>query len=201
MDLEFAQMLWKRDEGTHRFSIDEASLHRLVKGQNTSLARQARHRDWAELTVGVLVGLGCLYEGAFDLPGTIRWDWIALGVACWLVSGVFVRERIKSRATAPLESDSIRGSLEKSRDAVDHQIGLLTRVLWWYGLPIMIPLTVVVVGFEGFLERFRTAYIAACVALLVVIVHINCRHVRKNLVPERASIERLLKEVEGNGTV
>ena len=103
------------------------------------------------------------------------------------------------RVPPPLASDSIRESLEKSLHAVDHQIGLLKRVLWWYALPIVIPLTVVAVGFEGFLERFRTAYIVVCVALLVVIVYINRRHVRKNLVPERASIERLLKEVEGNG--
>ena len=197
MNVDDAQLLWKRDEVSKRFSVDEADLHRLVHQRSRRFARLVRFRDWLELLVGMACGL-FFTVAAFDARSgsrSLTWEWLLLGLACFYVSGMFARERFIARSVEPSGSDAMRQSLQKSLDAIERQILLMRNIVWWYLLPIFVPLMIVFFRADGF-ERIRTFLVVLCVALFGAIAWGNRKFVEKKLVPRRDWTRQLLEEME-----
>jgi hypothetical protein len=81
--------------------------------------------------------------------------------------------------------------------ALDHQIGLLRRIFWWYCLPVLVPLLLVALRVDRF-AAFRYQYVAAVLGVMAAIVIAN-RWIAAKLAAQRRVAAHLLEEVEGNG--
>jgi hypothetical protein len=86
---------------------------------------------------------------------------------------------------------------------VEHQIWLLRNVLWWYLLPLMVPVFVFI-GHVAWLERddgwesvFEAVPAVAVVVLVTVVIYwVNQLAVRKVLAPRRDELRNLLASLK-----
>ncbi|HEV2095729.1 MAG TPA: hypothetical protein VGQ82_04435, partial [Chthoniobacterales bacterium] len=109
------------------------------------------------------------------------------------------------RKRPPLKSSrSLTDHLRESIASVQHQIGLLGSVLWWYLAPLALSWMLV------FVDRVRSARLLAgaysgpellfsaafAVAIFVGVWKLNERAVRKDLEPRLRELEKTLTELE-----
>ncbi len=199
MDLEYLNTIWQKDGATNRFSIDADSLHDLIRKRSTRFERRIRVRDWIELVGGLLLGGFFVFSALFALPNdtgrpwTDHWDYLLLGVGCWIISLSFMRLRRKAADHAPDATDTIRGTLEKNRDSLRHQIQLLRSLWWWYCLPVALPLAIVVV--RSFPPEMRGWYSLTCIVIFAAIILVNRWYADKRLKPRLDSVNKLIEEV------
>lgn len=198
-DFDTMQLLWQQDPGTGRFSIDADSMHREILKQSKRFDSQVRFRDYLEGTLGFLIAIffavvPVLMRGA--APWYADWAWFALSAGCLFVACAFVYQRRQAQQWTTDDSQPISTSLRNSRDHLEHQIYLLRNVLWWYCLPIELPLVLVAFTSPMF-EGFRVAYTLASLAFMGGIVAYNLWHVRHNLMPQRDAVTHLLQSTEG----
>jgi hypothetical protein len=70
------------------------------------------------------------------------WTWyLAMPGIAW-VAGFLVVDRMRHKPRAPQPGEPLRECGGRSLDQVEHQIWLLRNVLWWYLLPLMVPVVV-----------------------------------------------------------
>ncbi len=194
-DFDTMQLLWQQDPGTGRFSIDADSMHKEILKQSKRFHSQVRFRDYMEGTLGFLIATffavaPILLRGS--APWYADWAWFVLSGGCLLVACAFVYQRRQARQWKTDDSQPIRTTLLNARDHLDHQIHALKNVLWWYCLPIELPLLLVTFTSPMF-EGFRVTYALATLVFMVGIVAYNLWHVRRNLMPQRDAVVHLLE--------
>ena len=199
MDLEYLSGLWQQDDGGNRYSIAADDLHESIRRSVHRLERRIRWRDWRELACLVLFGGVFFYTAFITMPKKLdthwleHWDWIFLGVCCWGLGGVFMRERRGAHKFLPRISDDVRTTLEKQSDSLRHQIKLMNRVGVWYILPFLVPWTLVVV--RSFPTSWQWPYFVAGLCTFGLIILWNRWYAGYRLTPRLQANEQLLKEV------
>jgi hypothetical protein len=153
-------------------------------------------RDVLEVGVAALLLPYWFYAGiAHDLPWT--W-WLAVPGLLW-VGGFIVVDRIRHKQKPSEPGEPLLQSAQESLRQVEHQMWLLRNVLWWYLLPLGLPILAFfaqstwrtadswseALGFGGFSFAF-------VIGLYWFIYHINQVAVRKTLEPQRQELRSLL---------
>ena len=197
-DFDTMQLLWQQDTGTNRFSIDAESMHKELLRQGKQFNKQIRFRDNLEGILGLVIAL--FFAATPFLPNTEgpwvdHWEWFVLSAGCLFVAITFAIQRRRAKQWEIHADHSILETLKNSRDHLNHQIKLLRNILWWYCLPIEIPLLLVTFTSPMF-EGFRVSYSLITLAFMVGVVAYNWWHVRRNLIPKRDSLLQLLQDTE-----
>jgi hypothetical protein len=128
--------LWQTQPATG--SWDEA----VFETQRRRLASRLARRDWLEAGTGLFVAV------MFSLPpllaGAAAWPaWIAVALVLG-VTAVFIRERRRARHSTPAPEAPLLTRLEAEICELEHQRRLLRNVAWWYLLPLMVAVALLV---------------------------------------------------------
>lgn len=164
-----------------------------IRERSAEFDRRIRRRDLGE---GVVAAAMVLLFG-YELLTIDTWLG-RLGAAVLIAASVFVvwwmrRARLDGRSTdldAPV-ADRLRAQ----RERVSTQIRLLETVAWWYLAPLGLGVALFAFGL-GVPLRFSGLMVAGLVVLYLLIWRINQRAVRRDLVPRRDRLDRLLEQID-----
>jgi CubicO group peptidase (beta-lactamase class C family) len=201
MNFEDFQKSWQSQDGDKRISIKADVLLSEVRRNQQQFHHTILRRDLIEVGVAAVLVPIFTYWGWKG-----QWTSYLVAFACFVVGAYFLVNRWRQRKKTPDLHGSLKDCATTSLAEVNHQIYLLKNVLWWYLLPIYVP----IVMFFG-----ETAWrkggpvganiIAALTTVFMVgfttvtyagIYWLNQRAVKKNLEPRRRELEKLLEELE-----
>lgn len=169
--------------------------------QRRRLARTLARRDWLE--AGVSFGVAAFFAAILSLLGRAAapaWGAVAILV---VMGAVFVRERRRARALAPAPDAPLRQRIEAEIAELEHQRRILGSVLWWYVLPFVAVVALLLWGAHAALPGPVTpeawlrmaGFGALCVAVGGVVVWLNRFAVRRDIEPQLRDLERLRAEL------
>ena len=187
-----------------------ADLVRRIVERDRMLRRRVAIRDFIEMGVAICMASAFACRAAVAPVG---WPWAVASGLMVLVAGAFVRERLRHQARAPHASD-VRDGLEQAVAEADHQIRLLSTVLWWYLGPIALAVACIVLAsvlgvrataspaawtaLRARLAVAVTGTILVCVATFVAIWWANRRAARQQLQPHRDALVELLRHLSSD---
>jgi hypothetical protein len=171
--------------------------------QHRRLARTLARRDWLE--AGVSFAVAAVFTAVlWPLGPKVGPAWGA--VVILVVMGlVFVRERRRARALRPDPGAPLRERIEAEIAELEHQRRLLGSVLWWYILPFLAVVGLLLWGVHAALPGPVTSeawlriggFSAVCLGLSGVIVWLNREAVRRSIEPQLRDLERLRADLAG----
>lgn len=186
MSIEKMKEVWAGQSGVSIPMVDEQQLLQRVRHDGRAFDRRIRRRDTYEILACLLLVVWWALPNKGAL-GPAWAYWAALGMLAALTLA-FVGMRVQLANRRKKYADSLTGEVEWSLHHTRYQVRLLTRVLWWYLLPLFVA------GHFHVLHR-RGTFTAADwpVVLLVglcfaVVYWLNQRAVRTRLGPQ---LERL----------
>ncbi|MEQ9454961.1 MAG: hypothetical protein RLN76_10270 [Phycisphaeraceae bacterium] len=202
MERDPLQEAWRAHGSEMRVTADQEVLLREVRRNQRYLDAMLRARDYREVVVGLL--LIPVWFGMTLLLDETLWTWY-LGIPgfLWLVVFMLVfRLRYgKSRVQA---DDALVDQVKEALRQVEDQMWLLRHVLWWYILPLLVPMLVWLVHLgwamsdSGVIETvvFTVMMLVFLVGLNVFVYWLNQRVVRSELAPRRDELVALLESLE-----
>jgi CubicO group peptidase (beta-lactamase class C family) len=198
MNFETMQKAWQSQDAAAKVTINADVLLKEVRRNQQCFRRTIFWRDVREVSVAaVLVPI--------FIAGGLKVSWVlylcALG--CFVVGAYFVIDRRRQKKTTPDLHGSLKDCAATSLAEVSHQIWLLKNVLWWYLLPIFVPIML----FFGWVtwqlpvpittKILRLLPHTSFVVLLYAGIYwLNQFAVKKNLEPRRQELEKLLAGLE-----
>lgn len=199
MTFEQLQKTWQFQDRSPKVTVDTDLLLKEVRRNQTGFRTTIFWRDVREVTVAFLCTV------YFSYHGLRRDDWAAylIAFACFGVGVFMLADRARQRRKKPAPSDPLKACIETSLDQVNHQIWLLRNILWWYLLPLGLPLIIFFgrsawqTG-DGAVEVTVTfgAAVGFVALLYWGIYWLNQYCVRKQLQPRRRELESLLASLE-----
>ena len=169
--------------------------------QRRRLARTLARRDWLE--AGISFGVAAFFAAIlWPLGRAAAPAWGAVAILVGL--GVaFVRERRRARALRPDPDAPLRVRVEAEIAELEHQRRLLGSVLWWYVLPFLAVVGLLLWGVHAAQPGPVTSeawmrmggFGAVCVGLGGVVVWLNRFVVRRDIEPQLRDLERLRAEL------
>ena len=198
MNLDDFQKSWQSQDAAKTISINADVLMNEVRRNQVVFRTRIFVRDAIE------VGVAAVLVPVFIVSGLkISWTLHLCAFGCFVVGAYFVIDRWRQKKKTPDLHGSLKDCAATSLAEVCHQIWLLKNVLWWYLLPIFVPImlffgwstwtmpgpVVVKVLFFFFLAAFVTVLYAG-------IYWLNQFAVKKSLEPRRQELEKLLNEIE-----
>jgi hypothetical protein len=171
--------------------------------QRRRLARTLARRDWLE--AGVSFGVAAFFTAVLwplGLKVGPAWGSVAILV---VMGVVFVRERRRARALLPDPGAPLRARVEAEIAELEHQRRLLGGVLWWYVLPFLAVVGLLLWGVHAALPGPVTSeawlrigwFGATCVGLGGAVVWLNRVAVRRSIEPQLRDLQRLRDELAG----
>jgi hypothetical protein len=190
------ELIWQQDQTSGRFSIDEEAMHNLLSKQAKQFSRQIRFRDHLEASLGFFIAIffaavPFLWGGKNQTSWVNHWEWFTLSAGALFIAIAFVYQRRQAKQWETDESLDIKQTLTSSLASVSHQIKLLKNIVWWYCLPMEIPLVFVAVKSDAF-DAFRVEYLLGSAILMIAIVGYNWWFVKKDLEPKQAALKQML---------
>jgi len=174
--------------------VDPEQLLKQVKRNTTTFDVVIFWRDFREAGIALLLvlliltsGLGC-------------WQDFLLCFGCLFVAGFIIIDRFKQKSKNPGNVESLITCIKYGIEKVDHQIWLLKNVLWWYLLPLAIPVGITFI--YGFIKAGGISNdIGGAKALLFVlglcifVYLLNQLAVKHDLIPRRKELLELLESL------
>lgn len=208
MEPDPLQQAWQAS-GTHpQLRIDMEQVLSDVRRDQQAFNAMIRLRDIREVGVGlVLIPIWIVMGRLLVLP----WTWYLIIPGFVWVAGFFVVDRARQKRKRPDPGESLHLHVENSLAEVNHQIWLLRNVVWWYILPIAVPMVAffaqsafqLTLG-DSWTALFFSAIVSLIVFALMVaivsvafgyIVWLNQEAVRAGLEPRRQELETLLRSL------
>lgn len=197
MNFESLQKSWQNQET--KISLNPGLLLKEVRRNQQQFRATIFWRDFRE------VGVGILLFGIFLIWGLRSLDWTIclMAFACLWVAIFIVVDRFMQYRKRPAANDTLKGCIESSLHQVNHQIWLLKNVFWWYLLPLDVTWGIFV-ACSAWHDRHSglsvvigwIVYAIFGVLMTWGLYWLNQLAVRKNLVPRRQELEKLLDEIE-----
>ncbi|HMJ90343.1 MAG TPA: hypothetical protein VK530_11025, partial [Candidatus Acidoferrum sp.] len=194
---------WQSQTSPQRLTLDVAMVLNEVRRNERQFAAMIFCRDVREVGVALILVPVWFYMG-FKMSSP--WSWyLAVPGLLW-IAGFMVVDRKRQRRKQSAPGDNLRSSIERSLAQVEHQIWLLRNILWWYLLPLFVPLTIFVAQVAwrsgsskvGALAGF--AVMEPIFALVFGFIYwLNQYAVRKQLEPRRKELQSLLRSLDESG--
>ncbi len=194
---------WQSQTPPQRLMLDAGLVLNEVRRNEQQFTAMIFARDVREVFVAlVMVPVWVVMGIKLSLP----WSWyLAIPGLLWIAAFMVVdRKRQRRKQSAP--GDSLRRSVESSLAQVEHQIWLLRNILWWYLLPLFVPMTIFVAQIAWRAPGSRVGAVAGFAAMdsffaLVFgfIYWLNQYAVRKQLEPRRKELQTLLSGLNESG--
>lgn len=190
------QKAWRVESEQTRVRVDADLLLQEVRRNHESFRAMILWRDYREAGIALLMILLWFYLGIrFSEP----WTWYLTVPALVWVAGFIIVDRKLHPQDRNRPEDSLLESAGASLAQVEHQIWLLGNVLWWYLLPLLVPILtfvghVVVQVSRSWGEAIgaATPVFAFVLVLYALIYLLNQYAVRKQLEPRRQELIALL---------
>jgi hypothetical protein len=196
MDPDELKHAWQSQPPQTRLTTDAEVLLGEVQ-------RDARHfntvifwRDVREVGVSLLMVPLWIYLG---IKSSLPWTWYLMLPGLMWIAGYLLVDRMQQRRQRPGLGEPLRRWIESSLAQLEHQIGLLRNVLYWYLLPLALPM------FAFFAQstwRMRVGgwWMTLGLAIVIVVVvlafagiyWLNHYAVRATLEPRRRELQLLL---------
>lgn len=192
MTLDSYRATWQAQSGPERPAAHQEELMTWIRERSAALDRRIRLRDIGETAAAAVLVLAFGYE----LLTTDAWL-ARLGAAVLIAASVLIVWRLRRARLAGGGAGtdaSVADRLRAQRRQVSAQIALLESVLWWYLAPLGLGLTLFALGLD--VAPWHSALlILAMLALYGFIWRLNQRAVRRDLLPRREALDRMLDEI------
>jgi hypothetical protein len=186
MTFDDLQATWQKQPAV-QFHLRSDLLLTEVRRNQQSFVSAVFWRDFRECAVGAFM---TYYFGEIALRQH-HWIFYFQAVTCLFVTLFILIDRHRQRRKAPPIIETLQHYAEQSLRDVQHQIWLLSNVLWWYLLPIAVPMFLFFALRGSSLTRSFTLLLVAGI-LNVYIYRLNQRFVRTHLLPRAQELEKLL---------
>lgn len=184
MNFEQLQQHWQQQEERAPAMVDASLVLQEVRRNQRSFETMIFWRDFREVAVAMVIA------PYFALRGP-DWTYHLMAAAAAGVGLYLLVDRLRQRKFRPSQSASLRTFVEQSLHEVRHQVWLLRNVLWWYLLPLTIPMLIsMAVSADNFQQGLRGSVIACLLTFLIY--RLNQSAVTKSLVPRVHELENLL---------
>ena len=198
MNFEDFQKTWQHQDATSKISINTDLLLKEVRRKQQQFRRTIFWRDVREVGVAALLVPVFIHSG-----WKIHWTLYLCAFGCFVVGAFMLLDRWQQKKKTPDLNGSLKDCAATALAEVSHQIWLLKNILWWYLLPIFVPI-MMFFGWVAWqvpgpivekLSRLlpHTSFV---VLLYAGIYWLNQFAVRKNLEPRRQELEKLLVGLE-----
>lgn len=189
--------LWSQQSGPEKpITIPPEFIWRLAQ-ESARFERTIFWRDAREWLATAFVAGVFLFEAFHYRP--IHWlPIVAAVIACLPMTYVAFR---RQKGPAPEASQSLTNHLRDSIARVQHQIGLLRSVLWWYLAPLALSVMIIrldrVHSIRGTADtgNYSVAALLLGAAVFFGIWELNQHAVRKHLEPRVHELEKTLSEL------
>ncbi|MFA5191370.1 MAG: hypothetical protein WC740_11625 [Verrucomicrobiia bacterium] len=183
-------------------TIDTTVLLQLLKRNKKHFEAMIFWRDAREVGTALLMVPIILWIGVRDhLP----WTFFLMIPAVLWIAGFMLTDRILQKRRQPQLDNPLRDCLERLLAQVEHQIGLLRNVFWWYLLPVAAAMAAFLghvtwhIWAGGWHVRLASAVIIAVITLIFWGVYwLNQRAVRRELEPRREELRALISNLEND---
>ena len=188
MNFETLQQHWQQQETRSQVKVDASLILQEVRRNHRSFQAMIFWRDFREVGAALFVAVFIIIRGR-------DWtDWL-LAVAGAGVGIFLLRDHLRQRKQRPRASEDLRLYVQHSLGEVRHQSWLLRNVLWWYLLPLMVPL-LISIAVQADTVRQGVRQSVVIVVMTWLIYKLNQHAVRKQLVPREQELERLLAGID-----
>jgi hypothetical protein len=194
---------WQSQTFPQRLTLDTALLLNEVRRNEKQFAAMIWCRDVREVGVALILIPVWFYMG-YMLSSP--WTWYLSVPGLLWIAGFMTIDRRRQRPHQPKPGDDLRATTEKSLAQVEHQIWLLRNVLWWYLLPLFVPMTIFVAQIAWRAQGSRVGAVAGFAvmdsffALIFWFIYwLNQFAVRKQLEPRRKELQTLLGSLNEAG--
>lgn len=201
MNLDDFQKLWQSQDAAKGVSIDADALLDEVRRKQQAFRRTIFWRDVREVGVLALLVPLFIYGG-----WRIHWTIYLSAFACFVVAAFFVLDRRQQKKKTPDLYASPKNCTATALAEVSHQVWLLKNILWWYLLPLSIPMLLFFcwitwetpsLGGTSILQALMTLFwIGFVLGINVMIYRMNQAAVKRALEPRREELKSLLAELE-----
>jgi len=178
-----------------RLTIDsELLLNELRRNQRT-FAAVIWLRDVREVGVAVVLLPVWVWMGIrLSLP----WTWYLTIPGLVWVAAYLLLDRRRHPSPPPGSGESLRQRAAASLAQVEHQIALLRGVLWWYLLPLAVPMLIFFLHVGWRAGNFLPLVPLVAVGLMVfgLVYWVNQHAVRAELEPRRQELAKLLASLD-----
>lgn len=138
MNEEDFQRAWRAQSGSNPARVmDTLALLKSVRAKQQAFRRAIFWRDVREVGVAALLVPFFIHGG-----WKTHWTLYLCAFGCLVVGGFILLDRYHQRKRRPERQDSLLECTLSSLNEVSHQIWLLENVLWWYLLPLGVPLLI-----------------------------------------------------------
>ena len=193
MNFESLQQRWQQQENRSQVKVDAGLILQEVRRNHRSFQAMIFWRDFREVGAALFVAVLIINHGR-------DWkDWL-LAVAGAGVGIFLLRDHLRQRKQRPRASEDLTLYVQHSLDEVRHQSWLLRNVLWWYLLPLMVPMLISnAVQADTVRQGVRQSVVIVVMAWLIY--KLNQHAVRKQLVPREQELERLLAGISEDSSI
>jgi hypothetical protein len=202
MDPDNFKQAWQGQSSQTRLGIDADLLLKEVQRKQLCFTASIYWRDVREVGTCLLMVPLWLYLG---VRSSLPWTWYLMVPALFWIAGYMLADRMRHKRQPPEPGEPLRRCVESSLAQVEHQIWLLRHVLWWYLLPIALPMLAFFGqvtwraqsgGWWTALAAFGVLVAFGVVIILAGIYWLNQYAVRSSLEPRRRELETLLMSLE-----
>ena len=191
------QQAWKSDATQDRVTIDADLLRKEVQRNRQDFRATMARRDCVEVGVALLLLPVWIYMG---ISGASPWTWYLTVPALIWVAGYILVFRMRHKQEPGQPDDSLLTCVKRSLQEVEDRIWLLRNILWWYLLPLAIPILAYTAHLAWLKSRDWLVAIsgvdAFCLlfflAVFYFLYYVNQRAVRLQLEPRRQELLTLL---------
>ncbi len=139
MAFEEMQVIWNEQNNEKLFAINEASLHRYIRGKSRSVEHLMRFAEWAmvvaNLVVTIILTVDALNDGGPDYQYLIA--------AMYLGYSFFaIFRRLRRKMVEKVFELTLLGEVDKALWQIDYLIRQGQSLILWYVLPLTLVVTV-----------------------------------------------------------
>lgn len=131
------QQAWKSNAAQDRVTIDADLLRKEVQRNRQDFRSTIARRDYLEVGVILLLMPVWIYMG---ISNASPWTWYLTVPALIWVAGYILVFRMRHKQEPGQPDDSLLTCVKRSLTEVEDRIWLMRNVLWWYLLPLAIPI-------------------------------------------------------------
>jgi len=197
MNFEDFQKSWQSQDAAKKISINADVLLNEVRRNQQQFRTTIFLRDFRE------VGVAAVLITVFIYMGWHNWTNYLVAAACFFVGGYILFDRWRRRGNSPELGGTLKDCVATSLAEVRHQVWLLENIVWWYLLPLGVPVVFSMCWptlQSGKPALAKLAFLLGPVGVVALVYWflywLNQYAVKKTLRPRQQELEELLNEFE-----